>query len=289
MRNMAIQRITVPGFAISLVGAGVMLLILAPHSRSEELYGKPPPNIAAHIEGLINSYPKWISRREGNLLIMQSGEQFPISDGRENKTFDELLEHPDIDDMFYLPYPAGSELKQPPKNFDPGRVRFQRLFDAMYRDCKKGGVGNNLKSIAWLPKHSGGKVAITTVNRVDKALESVSTELDELDNNFLKYLKPSSGTYNCRSIAGTDVKSMHSYGAAIDINAKYSNYWRWAHNLNDPKWENQIPIEIVKIFEKHGFVWGGFWYHYDTMHFEYRPELLVHLPWSGTTRRHLPW
>ena len=33
-------------------------------------------------------------------------------------------------------------------------------------------------------------------------------------------------------------------------------------------------MEIVRIFEKHGFIWGGRWYHYDTMHFEYRPELL---------------
>src|SRR5262245_1812136 len=28
-------------------------------------------------------------------------------------------------------------------------------------------------------------------------------------------------------------------------------------------------------FEKYGFIWGGHWYHYDTMHFEYRPELLA--------------
>jgi peptidoglycan LD-endopeptidase CwlK len=33
-------------------------------------------------------------------------------------------------------------------------------------------------------------------------------------------------------------------------------------------------MEIVAIFEKHGFIWGGKWYHYDTMHFEYRPELM---------------
>ena len=32
--------------------------------------------------------------------------------------------------------------------------------------------------------------------------------------------------------------------------------------------------EIVDIFERHGFIWGGKWYHYDTMHFEHRPELL---------------
>jgi type I restriction enzyme R subunit len=24
----------------------------------------------------------------------------------------------------------------------------------------------------------------------------------------------------------------------------------------------------VQIFEKRGFIWGGKWYHYDTMHFE---------------------
>ncbi len=41
-----------------------------------------------------------------------------------------------------------------------------------------------------------------------------------------------------------------------------------------PRWRNRIPVEIVRIFERHGFIWGGAWYHYDTMHFEYRPELL---------------
>jgi hypothetical protein len=30
----------------------------------------------------------------------------------------------------------------------------------------------------------------------------------------------------------------------------------------------------VDIFERHGFIWGGKWGHFDTMHFEYRPELL---------------
>ena len=39
-------------------------------------------------------------------------------------------------------------------------------------------------------------------------------------------------------------------------------------------YRNKYPHEIVEIFEKHGFIWGGRWYHYDTMHFEYRPEIL---------------
>ena len=34
-------------------------------------------------------------------------------------------------------------------------------------------------------------------------------------------------------------------------------------------------LAALEIFERHGFIWGGKWYHYDTMHFEYRPELLA--------------
>jgi peptidoglycan LD-endopeptidase CwlK len=40
-------------------------------------------------------------------------------------------------------------------------------------------------------------------------------------------------------------------------------------------YKNQIPWDIIHIFESHGFIWGGKWYHYDTMHFEYRPEQLI--------------
>ena len=40
----------------------------------------------------------------------------------------------------------------------------------------------------------------------------------------------------------------------------------------------QIPTEIIDIFERRGFIWGGKWSHYDTMHFEYRPELLTAPP-----------
>ena len=31
---------------------------------------------------------------------------------------------------------------------------------------------------------------------------------------------------------------------------------------------------VIDTFEKYGFIWGRKWYHYDAMHFEYRPELL---------------
>ena len=255
-----------------------VLWISTVFGQTPQYYGTPPDDIDGRIEALVKAYPDFIVGREGNWLIMKGGKRLPISDGKTNKTFDELIETPDIDDMFYVTYPKDSEPKQPPKNSDPGRVRYEPLFVAMYGDCKLNEVSRNMRAIDWIPKHAGGKVSITKVNGVDSALEAVSRELDELTPDFMKYLKPSAGTYNCRAVAGSNVRSMHGYGAAIDLNSKYANYWRWASSIAEPKWQNQIPVEIIRIFEKHGFIWGGYWYHYDTMHFEYRPELLVRLP-----------
>jgi hypothetical protein len=97
-----------------------------------------------------------------------------------------------------------------------------------------------------------------------------------MPDQFVKYLVPTGGTYNCRRIAGSRARSMHAYGAAIDISTKFADYWRWdSTDWTQPRWRNRIPIEIVRIFEKQGFIWGGYWYHFDTMHFEYRPELLA--------------
>jgi hypothetical protein len=253
-----------------------LLLISARHGFADDLYGAPPLNIGAYLDKLVSSYPDWIESHDQEYVVLKNSLRFSISDHRTDKSFDELLEHPDIDDMFYVPYPAGTLPKQPDKNVDPGRVRFEPLFLTMYGNCRRNEVTPKLRSIPWLPKRGGGRVSITTVNGIDKALSAVSTELDTLPIDFVKFLTPSGGTYNCRTVAGSNVRSMHAYGAAIDLNPKYSNYWLWSSKGgSDPVWRNQIPIEIVRIFEKHGFIWGGNWYHFDTMHFEYRPELFL--------------
>jgi hypothetical protein len=36
------------------------------------------------------------------------------------------------------------------------------------------------------------------------------------------------------------------------------------------------PSEIIEAIERHGFIWGGKWWHFDTMHFEYRPEIIAY-------------
>ena len=142
---------------------------------------------------------------------------------------------------------------------------------------KPADVRKDLDRVRWLPKSSKKKIyfRVTKINGVNKALKRVSKELDRLvqkDPSLKKYLIPVGGGYYWRKIAGTNRLSVHSFGAAIDINPKKADYWRW--HRGKYKYRNKIPYPIVEVFEKNGFIWGGKWYHYDTMHFEYRPELL---------------
>jgi len=233
-------------------------------------YGAAPADLGTKLDRLVKAYPDFIASHDERFLVLKDGRTFAISDGRTDKTFDEMVEHADIDDMFYADYPAGADAAPPARDFDPGRVRFEPLFNAMYGDCDRGEVAPKMRAIAWLPKHHGGSVSITTANGVDKALAAVSAELDGLPEKYIRYLIPNSGTYNCRKVAGSTSRSVHAWGAAIDINSAASDYWRWSKD----GWHNRIPVEIARVFERHGFIWGGRWWHYDTMHFEYRPELL---------------
>jgi hypothetical protein len=91
--------------------------------------------------------------------------------------------------------------------------------------------------------------------------------------------------YNYRFVDGTRTRSYHSYGLAIDlIPRSYGGrhpYWRWAMSREPDWWAVPYerrwmpPLPLVETFERHGFVWGGKWLFFDTMHFEYRPEVLL--------------
>lgn len=229
----------------------------------------------ADIAGRLKSaYPAHVVGADGGDLLFKDGTRLPLGDGKE-KPFELWLAHPDIRDMFRYPYPRAAPAVQPEHNFDPGRARNAAFFSKIYGDCRLPGFAASLTTVRWLPKKSNQKIVISRINGVADHLQAISNELDALPEKFDVYLIPSAGGYLCRNIAGTDQLSGHGYGIAIDIATKHSHYWRWAKGgpSDSPIYRNEIPSEIVDIFEKHGFIWGGRWYHYDTMHFEYRPEL----------------
>ena len=229
------------------------------------------------MTALVAAYPEVLSAYDHEVLIWKDGTRMPISDGRSHKTLAERLNTPDLDDMFAFHYPLGDKPQPPEPYHDPGRVRYQPFFLKAYGDCRKGQVALHLKSINWLPNNNGGQVKLTTRHGAAQALARVSAELDVLPKKLIRHLIPLAGSYNCRMIAGTQRLSMHAFGAAIDINIKSADYWRWnkPNAAGHYRWRNKLPREIIDIFERHGFIWGGRWYHFDTMHFEYRPEFLL--------------
>ncbi len=228
------------------------------------------------LDRLVAAYPDFLTGHDETEIIWKDGTRTPFDDGRQ-KTLEGRLADADLDDQMLLTYTPGPVLDDPLVNFDPGRIRSEAFFRKMYGDCKKGEVQKRLVPVDWLPKHGGKPIKVTPINGVADKLRLVSDELDALGPEFIKYVQPISGTFNCRNVSQTDRSSAHGFGIAIDINAKFGDYWQWRQPKRSESlsYRNQIPWEIVAIFEKHGFIWGGKWYHFDTAHFEYRPELIV--------------
>jgi hypothetical protein len=240
------------------------LLVIALHSATPTYAG------SEDLDRLVAAYPNFLVKHDGSHIFWKDGSSTPISP-RTNDTFDEKLKHATLEDQLSLRYQRGRLSAPPTPNDDAGRFRNTDFFDKMYGDCKKGRSAVKLVDVQWLDKANGHILQVSPLNGVAEKLRSVSEDILKLPRDLWKYVSPSAGTYNCRTVKDTGTKSMHAWGAAIDINTNYSDYWLWGKGK---PYRNRIPYEIVEIFERHGFIWGGKWAHYDTMHFEYRPELL---------------
>lgn len=214
------------------------------------------------------AYPDFIADIRGNEVVFTDGTIMLWDDMRE-KSFEQRLNEADIEDMFFSRY---DDSNLPPAYLaDAGRSRADALFKKMYGSTQDE-VSRNLVNVSWM----GRNIKFTSVNGAADSLRKVAAALERLPH-LKKYLK-CSGTYFWRNVRGANRLSAHSFGIAIDIAVPYSDYWLWrnpcASETSLIKYTNRIPAEIVAIFRKYGFIWGGAWYHYDTMHFEFRPEIL---------------
>ena len=53
-----------------------------------ERYGKNPENLETHLDRLVAAYPETIQGFDKEALTLRDGTRLPLSDGRENKSFD---------------------------------------------------------------------------------------------------------------------------------------------------------------------------------------------------------
>jgi D-alanyl-D-alanine carboxypeptidase len=186
----------------------------------------------------------------------------------------ESEELPDLADIFEPRYVTGPIVPIDTSDAgpieDPGRARVEELFLATY-GANRAQVQAHLSRVRFFglryPFHEKAAEALTrVVARLEPEVKA--------NRRLLPFLKDIGGTWIWRTIKRSKRLSGHAFGIAIDLNVERSNYWRWTYRGQPMLWKNKVPQEIVDAFEAEGFIWGGRWKHFDTMHFEYRPELL---------------
>ena len=207
-------------------------------------------------QALINAYPDHLAAFDGANLIWKDGARMPFGDGRADKPLQELMDRPDIADMFRWPYVFDGGASPASPESDPGRIRNEAFSAKIYGDCQKRPAGAcasvkcassaPLKSVPWVPKLSGGSMQAASVNGVGEKLRLISNELESLGPSFSKYLVPSGGSYVPRCIAGTTRLSVHSFGIAVDINPQYGGYWQYGlpHGMSEEQ-VRQKKISLV--------------------------------------------
>lgn len=239
------------------------------------------------LERLKNSYPDHIQIVLESDLIWTDSTIMPIGNFDPSRSLIDKLNNPSLADQLEQPEYISGESSNEPQD-DPGRIRYEPFFRKMYGDSPNE-VEEHLEKIAWMPKVFGEgarTLRVTKINNIHEKIKRISEELEDLVLQYPEYmifLDNPGGTYCWRNIANTDRLSNHSFGMTLDINASKSQYWQWdlkkegrlVSEEAQLTYRNTVPWKIVQIFEKYGFIWGGKWYHYDTMHFEYRPELMT--------------
>jgi hypothetical protein len=234
----------------------LLLLFLSPVAAATTTT-PPPPALSC----LAKYYGVAIERDGATFWVrVDAATRLPWNDGRAKST-GERLDRPDVEDAFAQPYTPGPIRPVTTPDEDPGRVRLDAVLRAAYpaRDIIR-------------VDFAGHRVRFAA--RAAPALARVSARLARAvaaDAALEPFVRTLGGTVNERVIAGTHRPSAHSWGIAIDLAPELGDYWRWRRR---GAWRNRMPQAIVDAFEAEGFIWGGRWYHYDTMHFEYRPELL---------------
>jgi hypothetical protein len=259
---------------LALLGAWSWLTC-APAARADEAKPKLAADAPPQARCWVEAYPEFLCGADAQALVWCDGTRMAWDDGKD-KTWAQTLDDADPQDQTAQPYPAlGAPLGPLEVDFEPGRARHEPAFEKMYGATAQE-VGASLKTVRWLPRYVNAALPVTTVNGVADKLQAVSDELELLPRALVEPIAKPSGSFVWRNVKGTDRKSAHSFAVAVDIGVERSDYWKWTKPDKDGKyvWRNRIPAEVVEVFERHGFVWGGRWYHFDTMHFEYRPELL---------------
>lgn len=225
---------------------------------------------------LMIAYPEYVTNIEEKngyvYLVLKSGKRVIYDDKRRKNSLEKLAD-PDLQDTLEQIYPLLPIRSIMKTDYDPGRGRSYGLLTEVYGSSKK-----DIESRLTKVKVGYNNYQFNGSNNAASSLQVVMKEvmpLSQTNQNVRKCLFPCSGTFNYRVISGTSRLSPHAFGIAIDLASDKRDYWKWASKESGEKRLASYASELVEIFETNGFIWGGKWSHFDILHFEYRPEIIL--------------
>lgn len=232
---------------------------------------------------LMVTYPECIKDIEKDedgfiYLIMQNNNKV-LYDDRKEKNYEQKFYNSDLQDTLEQIYPLDMITDVMDEGKDPGRIRSYSFLSNMYGGNKEAVQKNITNKSTYYGTMMFNKVNGAADN-LEKALNKVS-ELAKQNTKIYNFVSPTSGTFNYRVIKDTGQLSPHAFAIAIDLKSDPADYWKWCNREKGGKRIAIYPEEIVKTFEECGFVWGGKWAHFDILHFEYRPEIILKARYFG--------
>ena len=234
---------------------------------------------------IASSYPDKISSVEflnNDWTMLVCGERFYFARGRflPEKLREQWEEYYPYD-FYTYPWTGTARQRRAAFEYPVYSIGSSFLFDVLYASPTED------DSWDWQEKYSFLGVKMLIHPHVKPLFDRVSDRIrdaaqtDPSVEEWIAELKTGSpGGWNWRSIANTNRRSNHSYGIAVDLLPGdlrgRLTYWQWnASDTIDGAAYYTPPEAVIKAFEDHGFIWGGKWNLFDTMHFEYRPEILL--------------
>ena len=251
------------------------------------------------VRALAAAYPDRMGEAEfidGDWTVTVYGERFYYAEGRllPESLRDKAKEY---DPQPFYNYPVDLPPWKDPTPEESERIKEQekirrsrpakrstQFYDTLWRIHNQEESWDHVKQIRFLGHPVMVHYSILTqLSLVEEQILQLA-KTDSAVRQWINNIKSIDG-WNWRNIAESQSRSYHAYGAAIDFLpvslGGLQTYWLWTSQYSPEWWavpytkRYQPPPEVVKAFESFGFVWGGKWRYFDTMHFEYRPEILA--------------
>jgi hypothetical protein len=225
------------------------------------VYAPQMPQVDAVVN---NSWIKTLGMREGNALVISTGIRTPAS---IRKPLEQIVGHRASVQRLDVAARLGLDPQAVQTAFLVGSAA-QAIGSYSYTLLRGGHIA---PAQSWVTSHISTQtmpiIGPMTCNTL--MFPQLRAALDEVvAQGLTSAIHPAQygGCFVPRFIAGTTTLSNHAFGLAFDLNVPE----------NQRGTVGQMDRQVVAIFEKWGFTWGGVWHYTDPMHFELnrivRPE-----------------